>query len=209
LKNDVTISLTADEPNGAESFDGDDEVSRTVRVFDTAGLLTEARVYHNIPTNGDGSEWSEYYSTFYEYDDMGRPTLVIQDVRQAPNQFAEDVEQVTETVYDAVGRVIETKEGVSGDGHDVGASAPYSKPTMVTLSKMFYDDPDTDSTPEQGVGDGNLSWTLSYFGTGGGDHNDTEYRYDWRNRRQLVLPPDKPYSLVKHDNLNRVTAAAT
>ena len=104
-----------------------------------------------------------------------------------------------------MGRVVESKTGTSSGTHDITAT----KPTMYTLAKTFYDDPNDDSTAEHGVGDGNPSWTQRYHGTGAGDHNDTRYKYDARNRRCLTIPPAGACSLVAYDNLGRVTASAT
>jgi len=191
------------EPDGSETLSQGDYVSWTVNEYCSAGRLTGTKRYHDIPSSGNGTRYSNYYQTSRAYDEMGRLEYVFEDVA---DESPEDREQVTQNVYDVMGRVIETKMGVSDKNHDAVTSN--GVPTMVTTSETFYDD-DTDATPEQGKGDGNVSWTLRYYGTGGGDHNDTEYRYDWRNRRCLTLPPDKPYTLVGYDNLGRVTASAT
>jgi len=137
---------------------------------------------------------------------MGRREYVSEDVADESDY---DREQVTQHVYDFLGRQIAVKKGVSDNTHAWAAGAGGNKPTMNTVMESFYDDPDSDSTPEQGAGDGNLEWTKSWYGTGGSDFNNTEYRYDWRNRRCLTIPPAGPYTLVKYDHLNRVTATGS
>lgn len=185
-------------PIGTTSYTNADFATWTVMAYNKAGQLTDTDRYHAIPASGSGTRYTNFYRTTNEYDNMGRLEYVISDVADDSPQ---DVEQVTETDYDFLGRAIARYEGVSGNSHAV---SPSNKPTMVKTIEMFYDDPDSDSTPEQGEGDGNLRWVRKWHGIGGGDYNDTEYRYDWRNRRQLIVPSAAPYTLIKHDNLDRV-----
>ena len=112
---------------------------------------------------------------------------------------------MSQSVYDFLGRRIAAKSGVNDENHNIGGG----KPTMTTLTEMFYDDPGSDAVPEQGAGDGNVSWVRGWYDAGASEYNDTEHRYDWRHRRGLTIPPVKPYTLVKFDNLNHVTAVGS
>jgi hypothetical protein len=44
---------------------------------DTGQQRTESRLYHDVPTSGEGSESTNYDTTFYGYDDSGRPTRTV------------------------------------------------------------------------------------------------------------------------------------
>ncbi|MCP4589426.1 MAG: hypothetical protein GY842_01650 [bacterium] len=200
----ITTNGTSHEPIGGYSGAGQGPSVKTTYTYNLAGQLTTTKRWHDVPTIGGSTRYTHYYQTDRTYDDMGRLEYVFADVA---DESPQDREQITQRIYDVMGRVIETRMGVSDENHDAATSN--GVPTLYTVSKTYYDDPDSDSTPEHGVGDGRTSWTLSYYGTGGSDHTDTEYRYDWRNRRCLTLPPDKPYTLVAYDNLGRATASAS
>ncbi len=91
-------------------------------------------------------------------------------------------------------------------GYDTGSYAGYVKKIRITLT-------DKEGRPEDiltldNAFDPNVT-SNEPNGTGGGEYDDTEYQYDWRNRRQLIIPPLAPYTLIKHDNLYRVTAVGT
>lgn len=107
------------------------------------------------------------------------------------------------TAYDVMGRPL---------GIEVGTTASGSLKTVV---EYFYDDPDTDTTPEQGVGNGLLSWTKRYFGENAvGSTYSTKselHVYDSRDRWIRSEGPSEdpagPYLLLEYDNLDRVVAA--
>jgi len=200
LDTDFDPNVTSNEPNGTTSYSNTDMVTRTVNSYGMSGMLEHTDRYHTIPASGDGTRYTNFYRVSYEYDDMGRREYVISDVA---DESTYDREQVTGTVYDYLGRVEKVSEGVSDSTHDISAG----KPTLVKTTEMYYDDPDTDSTPERGDGDGNLSWVSRYYGSGGSDHNDTFYNYDWRNRRCVTVAPTAPHSLITYDHLGRVTAS--
>ncbi len=203
LKNSVTPTKDgSNEPTGAETYGNSDLATRTVNTYNIAGILSDTDRYHNFPASGDGTRYTHYYRTTYEYDGMGRGEYIIADIS---DESTYDREQVTRYYYDFLGRRIKVEEGVSDNTHDITSG----KPTLNTMMEVFYDDPNGDSTPEQGEGDGNVSWVRRYYGTGAGQYEDTENRYDERNRRYLTIPPEKPYTLVRYDNLNRVTATGT
>ncbi|MEZ6049210.1 MAG: hypothetical protein R3C11_27260 [Planctomycetaceae bacterium] len=93
------------------------------------------------------------------------------------------VEHVTQTVYDILGRVIETKVGVSGDSsaNSHNMTDNYNTyPTLYTTSKTVYD--------EGGVEDGRVTKTKSYFGTGTNDFTGANFYYTYRGHRRGVEP---------------------
>ncbi|MBE7455101.1 MAG: hypothetical protein HS102_00490 [Planctomycetia bacterium] len=190
------------EPDGTESYANTDMATRTVNTYNISGMLETSDRYHDIPSSGLGTRYTNYYRTKLEYDGMGRLEYRIEDVN---DESTYDREQVAQMVYDFLGRLITSKEAVSDHAHDISGG----KPTMITTAEYFHDDPDSDSTPERGGGDGNLHWVRRWWGAGGSDSNDTEMRYDWRNRRCLTVNPAAPHTLVKYDNLDRVTVAGT
>ncbi|MEK6674488.1 MAG: RHS repeat-associated core domain-containing protein [Planctomycetota bacterium] len=199
LKTSVTPTKDgSNEPTGAETYANSDMASRMINVYSSSGSLTSSDRYHTMPGSGTGTRYTNFYRTAYEYDTTGGREFVITDVA---DESTYDREQITRTYYDFLGRVTKTSEGVSDNSHDITVG----KPTLYTLSESFYDDPDNDATPENGAGDGNLSWNRRWFGTGGSDYNDTHLRYDDRNRLGLTIPPAGPYTLVKYDNLGRAT----
>ncbi|MBE7457336.1 MAG: RHS repeat-associated core domain-containing protein [Planctomycetia bacterium] len=203
LLNSVTPGTDGnDEPDGTEVYGNSDMATRTINAYNISGMLETSDRYHDIPSSGLGTRYTNYYRTKLEYDGMGHLEYRIEDVNDESDY---DREQVAEFEYDFLGRLITSKEAVSDSSHDIGGV----KPTMVTTAEYFHDDPDSDSTPERGGGDGNLHWVRRWWGAGGSDYNDTEMRYDWRNRRCLTVNPAAPHTLVKYDNLDRVTVAGT
>jgi len=199
LNTDKDPDVTGNEPDGTETYSNTDLASRSLITYDINGQVSKTDRYHNIPSSGDGTRYSNYYRTEYEHDSMGHTEYIIQDVA---DESSYDREQVTKSSYDFAGRLTRREEGVSDNNHDIAAS----KPTLNTLVEFFYDDPDDDSTPEQGEGNGTLSWIRSYYGTSAGEYNDTRYYYDWRNRRCVTKGALAPHTLVKYDNLDRITA---
>ena len=192
----------SNEPTGAETYSNTDMATRTIKAYNISGMLSDTDRYHDIPSSGLGTRYTNYYRTTLEYDGMGRLEYRIEDVS---DESTYDREQVVQFTYDFLGRMTSTKEGASDNTHNIASG----KPTMVTTQEYFHDDPDSDSTPERGAGDGNLEWIREHWGTGASDYNDTEFRYDWRNRRCLTVNPAAPHTLVKFDNLDRVTAVGT
>lgn len=131
-----------------------------------------------------------YYDTTYAYDSLGRQ----ESVTYANGTI------VTNGEFDALGRVLSIKTGKGG--------------TVTETSRNYFDDPNADSTPEQGVGNGNLSWTVQYAGENrySGDTNSTSTaeirtfrRYDFRNRLVMAQVPEAPHVIVICDNLGRPT----
>jgi len=193
----------SNEPDASESaYANGDMASRTLNTYNIAGSLQYSDRYHTMAVSGDGTRYTNFYRTTREYDEMGRLEYVIEDVA---DETTYDREQVTQYVYDFLGRRTSVVMGVSDNSHDISLTKPTT--AMKTTVEYFFDDPDSDATPESGVGDGQLSWARNYYAAA--SSNDTQYKYDERNRLCLTIPPAAPYTLVKYDNLNRVTASAS
>jgi len=208
LKTTFDPNVTSNEPIGTTTYANSDLSKWTVTSYNDSGLVSSTQRYHSIPTSGIGTRYSNYYQTEYEYDSMGRTLYRVEDVADTASAgppVTYDTEQVTAYTYDFVGRRHAVKRGVSDESHDIDLANLGSLTTLVTILQGYYDDPDVDSIPEHGVGDGNLSWVRRWYGTEPSDYYDFEYRYDWRNRKCLFLPPLAPYSLTAYDHLSRAT----
>jgi len=217
-------SITFTDPPDAGSTETSsisqaDYVQWTVNDYDVDSRLTNTRRYHDIPSSGDGTLITNYYETIYQYDSSGERQYQIDVINDGSGSF--EVEQVTKWTHDAHGRVTKIEEGVSSDTHDMGSDYD-TYPTLRTVQETYYDDPDSDSTPEQGEGNGQVSWVRRYFGSTANDSVLTQYVYDWRGRTIVTLnwgsdasgdattptAPETvaPHTLAKVDNLGRVLA---
>ncbi len=151
------------------------------------GTATDSNsMYLSTGTNSpySGTLNLNYYATYYSYDDMGRQARIID-----PNGT------ITDTTYDAQGRVLATFVGTddsptsdyngygdpdNGDWEDFlyyvehHNNAIPSGTNMTLVSQNIYDD--------GGVGDGNLTETISYPG-GALTPRATEYLYDWQDQQ--------------------------
>lgn len=206
LSTDLSPNTSNSEPIGTESYSNSDLTTWTVTTYNIAGALEHTDRYHDIPASGNGTQYTNYYRSSRVYDDMGR--LAYQATAVA-DETTYDREQVVGYEYDFAGRQIKLTQGVSDNTHDLDLTdvASNGLPTMNTMTEYFYDSPSGSVT--QGEGDGQLRYVRRWYGTSTGEYNDTEMRYDERNRRCLTIPPLPPYTLVKYDNLGRITASGT
>lgn len=156
-------------------------VTLTTYHYDTVtGQATETRRYHTIPGSGAGTLSTNYDAAIAQYDHLGRREYKIQTVSgTAPGSSG--VEQVTKVVYDnaITSRVVETQAGVSASGHNMGTDYG-TYPTLRTVGKSEYD--------SGGVGDGHMTQSLSYHGTGANDYTGVNYHRDYRGRLRGVEP---------------------
>jgi hypothetical protein len=101
-----------------------------------SGRVSYVDRYATIPFEGTGTLGTDFYRSVTQYDLLGRQQYDIQVVRGSAS--SNRVEQVTQYVYDVRDRVIEVKQGVSGDtaanSHDMTDNYN-SYPTLVTLSR--------------------------------------------------------------------------
>src|SRR5690606_26735789 len=140
-------------------------------------------------TNAEQSGETKY-ETIYGYDSMGRLARV------------KDAEgTITRTYYTVQGRVAERLIGTN----DYDPSDPLAESTgpndMSTVELLYYDGGDNNPAA---VGDGNL--TLRRLVVDGMTNRDTEYAYDFRNRRVTTDGEEAFFEKLDYDNLDRVTA---
>ncbi len=154
--------------------------------------LDESRVYHTIPANlGGGDSAANYDATTYKYDSMGRPW-----------RTRDATATIVRTVYDAIGRPIESWMGTDDTGW------PYSPlsgtDNMTKTETREYDG--------GGVGNSRLTKvTRDADGNWGttGDQRVSQFLHDYRGRAVVTINPVSPHGVVKHDNRGRVLAAAS
>lgn len=175
-----------------------DQVSQFEQQFDENAFLSSYREWHDLDGSLLGGGLAAFYEYQYQHDALGRPTTTV-----FPDGTLEEIAS-----YDVRDRSLEVFQGVA---------AP---PETNLLLEYFYD---SGNTPEQGVGDGLLSWTVVY--PGDGTKRNTRNIYDWRNRQVISSPPiessmttdavwdpntiDGPIQAVLYDNLGRVVESAT
>ncbi|MEZ6032023.1 MAG: RHS repeat-associated core domain-containing protein [Planctomycetaceae bacterium] len=176
------ISTSGGTPTGFSTAPSQsDYVRGTHTTYDSVGRLSFIDRYATIPSSGSGTLGSDFYRSVTQYDLQGREQYDIQVVRGSASNNR--VEQVTQYVYDVRDRVIEQKQGVSGDtaanSHDMTDNYN-SYPTLVTLSKTEYDN--------GGVGDGYVTKSKRYFGTGTNDYTGIIYKQTYRGHVRGVEP---------------------
>lgn len=181
---------------------------------EVSGQLVNTHRYHNIPSTGTrGSTTTDlgndYYKTVLLYDEMGRTEYTVQLVSGISSSTA--VEQITQSVYDKLSRVIETKKAISSSSNDLGTNFnTFTGVTFKTVSKTEYD--------ENGVGDGYVTKTMNYYDAdNNGYYIGLNYKYTFRGHRRGVEPVYKtdssesdygPYTVLDLDWSGKVTAQA-
>ncbi|MEX2217664.1 MAG: hypothetical protein WD749_02800 [Phycisphaerales bacterium] len=161
---------------------------RTAVYTNTGHQATEERTYFLLPGSGAGSEGTNYDATRLGYDDMGRQRRVKQGHGT-----------ITRTVFDELGRAYQTYLGTNDNG-DAGGEVSGTN-NMVKVSELEFD---------SGSAGGNSLATKStaFIQDNTTGRRDTTYAYDFRGRALLTTNPQAPHTLVKVDNLDRVTGAA-
>ncbi|MFN8710617.1 MAG: RHS repeat-associated core domain-containing protein, partial [Planctomyces sp.] len=195
----TAISTSGGAPTGFSTAPSQsDYVKWTRTTYDSVGRTSYVDRYATIPISGIGTLGTDYYRSVTQYDSMGREQYDVQVVRGSAS--SNRVEQVAQYVYDVRNRVIELKQGVSGDSaansHDMTDNYN-SYPTLVTLSKTEYDN--------GGIGDGHVTKVKRYHGTGTNDYAGANSKYTYRGHQRGVEPfymngstetPVGPYSVV-------------
>ncbi|WP_425400431.1 RHS repeat-associated core domain-containing protein [Aeoliella sp.] len=172
----------------------------TNHYYDNGGMLERTRVYFKIPTSGDGSSTPDtYYSqTGYTYTSAGQ-----QETVTSPE------DTITFTQYDPRGLVLGTWVGTDDAGADQddpengGAGGNNLKPVV----QNTYDTDAYGSSANSK--DGLLVKVTSLVDDNSSNDRETEYEYDWRNRRtkSLVVESASLSYLTEntYDNLDRLT----
>jgi RHS repeat-associated protein len=186
-------------PTGAEAISGLVTLDRQLN--DTTGREVEDDSYFAVSgltyatTARLGTLGMNYYATDYGYDEMGRQSRVV-----------DAVGTITDTLFDALGRVYKTQVGTD-DTYQPGPTGPSN---MVTVTTDQYDG--------NGVGDSNLTQETTSPDSVADDNRTTLMAYDWRDRLvatksgdQLSLGAEdsvtyRPITFDVLDNLGEVTA---
>ena len=172
---------------GSAAFPQSSYVRWTTKQYTHCCTLVSTRVYHTIPTSGEGESGANYDQTDYGYDVAKRRTSTV-----TPGGT------ITFDVLDARGFVVKTYVGTNDDGatenDPTGGGATGNN--MVLVTQTEYDN-DADG------GDGNLTKQTQYVD--GTETRVTSFSYDWRNRRTASDGEIDFYQKQYYDNLDRVT----
>jgi hypothetical protein len=205
------ISTSGGAPTGFSTAPGQSDYVRWTRTtYDSVGRKSYVDQYATIPSSGTGTLGTDFYRSVTQYDLLGRRQYDIQVVRGSAS--SNRMEKVTQQIYDVRGRVIEVKRGVSGDtaanSHDMTDNYN-SYPTLVTLLKTEYDN--------GGIGDGYVTKSKRYFGTGTNDYTGANLKQTYRGQVRGVErfymngsteTAAGPYSVTDVNWSGQTTAAA-
>ena len=182
----------SDPPTGGETVSSQSEwVAWTKTAYDGNLRRSTVKAYHDIPSSGDGSDGTNYYTTTYTYDNDTSNQVTTVEVEDPEDGY-------TRSTYNANGQ--RTKV-------EITATESSGAPTdWKTLTEYYYDQA-TPGTGSSKGGNGHLTQVKSYHDDS--NSNSTSYTYDYRGRRLLTTPPAAPYTLTKYDNMDRVVAVGT
>jgi uncharacterized delta-60 repeat protein/RHS repeat-associated protein len=200
----TTSDATDDLPAGTESFT---DAKLAVRSIDRdklneSGQVVERNAYVSLSGvsyvpgasgfGSLGSEGTNYLKTYLSYDGAGR----LYRTRAPDGTY-------TWTVFDALGRATSVWKGtdISNFTSTTDPDGSGSPNNMVKLSESIYDN--------GGLGDGNVTESRQYFGSGLSDYLATKYQYDFRNRLTDVRRPDKVATKYTLNNLGQQLEAVT
>ena len=187
----ATVALTSNESTAALTAHVDEtdhdpitamDLGEVVRLTtshydETAGKLTESRLYFDVPASGAGADGTNYDPTLYVYDDMGRQT-----------KTTEANGTIYRSTYDVHGRVVVREIGTddSGGGTD----------NMVTVELAEYDD---GNDGENGF----LTKRTLRVESTSTNERVTTFDHDLRGRVLLETRPESPHAFHKYDNEGR------
>lgn len=185
------VSAVRDEPSGkpttADEFPQSSWTAWTQSRYDNRNQLVARRVYHAIPTTGEGSPRTNYDETTFDYDLMGRQNRV-----RSPGGT------IVRTTFDSRGLVVGTWVGTNDaratDGDPSGGGAAGNN--MVIIRSNQYDGGGDG-------GDGNLTQVTQFVDGTGLNDRVTLYGYDFRNRRITIDGEIDFYQATTFDNLDR------
>jgi len=159
----------------------------TTRLYDESGTqMSESRLYTTIPGSLPGSVGTNYDSTTYVHDDMGRTI-----------RTEEPSGTVRRTVFDARGRVSERWVGTNDYG-STGTDNISGPADILKVEALQYDggsDKGNDYLTQRTLGIDDTPTTRV-----------TAYTNDAFGKPVIVAPPTTPYALNLYDNLHRVIA---
>ena len=178
----------------SDTFPRSSWIRWTRTIYGNGGRVTAVRVYHNIPSLGEGNSTANYDETTFDYDSMGRQNRV-----KSPNGT------ITRTVYDVRGLVdsvwVGTNDTGATDTDPTGGGATNNNMKMVVQNE--YDDGNDG-------GDGNLTKTTRPVDDTSSNDRVTEMQYDWRDRLKNTITTDGTndfQNINTLDNLGRTIAS--
>ncbi len=177
--NYTTISTSSGAPTGfSTSPSQSDYVAWTHYTYDAnTGWLTYNDRYVDSPASGSGALSTDFYRTVTQYDTLGRKQYEVEIINGSV--ITTEVEQVTQYVYDVRDRLIQVKKGVSPTGANMGSNYT-NYPTMYNVSATVYDN--------GGVGDGYVTQTQQFYGTGATNYTGTNYYQTYRGHIRGLEP---------------------
>ena len=183
--------------SAADCFSQSTWVAWSKSISNIHGQQTSSRVYHRIPSCGEGtsgaaSNGGDYDEMTYGYDVMNRRNRVV-----TPGGT------ITRTVFDVRGLTLETFVGTDDagatDDDPTGAAAgpaAAGNNMVLTLENVYDDGADG--------GDGNLTSTIAPVDDDSGHDRVTSYEYDFRNRQISKSAPELSFAAQIYDNLDHI-----
>jgi RHS repeat-associated protein len=184
-----------------------DYVALTRNNYDAVtGALTRLDEYHDIPSSGNGSLGTNFYSTHLLHTPIGKHGATIRYVDT--NRY-----QVIAVLYNIHDQAVETRRGVATA---VAASYGALDDDLGTTPTGFLGYAKIQSTEYDsgGVGDGYITSTRSFFGTTANDYAQTVYHRTFRGHlrgieRRSASGDITPYTAMDIDWFGETTASAT
>ena len=183
----ATRASTSGKLSASDTFAQSSYVRWTKYVYWDNGQFVNIRVYHDIPSSGDGNT-TNYDETSFLYDDSGRRNFV-----KTPGGT------ITRTVYNIRGLVEEVWVGTNDHGATDSNPGGSGANNMKQVSGFEYDG-------GSDGGDGNLTEETKYVNAS--DTRVTSYEYDYRNRRIVTDGAEDFYEEYDYDNLDRLTVTS-
>ena len=178
----------------SDTFPRSSWIRWTRTIYGNGGRVTAVRVYHNIPSLGEGNSTVNYDETTFDYDSMGRQNRV-----KSPNGT------ITRTVFDVRGLVdsvwVGTDDNGATDTDPTGNSAQNNN-----MKKIVQNEYDGGADG----GDGNLTKTTRPVDDTSSNDRITEMQYDWRDRLTTTITTDGSnefHNINTLDNLGRTIAS--
>jgi hypothetical protein len=186
----ATRASTSGKLSASDTFAQSSWVRWSKNTYTDSGDLTASRVYHTIPSSGEGTSGTNYDETTYGYDAMCRQNKV-----KTPGGT------ITRTVFKVVGGesfadkvYIGTNDTGATDSDPTGGGA--SGNNMVLVTEHEYDSGAAGAN-------GNLTKTTQHVD--GSTTRITNFGYDWRDRQTSVDGEVDFYQENTYDNLGNVT----
>ena len=177
---------TSGKLSATDSFGQSSWVRWSAQSYTDAGNLEWARVYHTIPSSGNGSSGTNYSQTDFGFDAQGRRNKV-----KSPGGT------ITRTVFDVRGQAIKTYVGTNDtgatDSDRTGSGATGNN--LVLVSENEFDG---------GSAGGNGLVTATTEHVDGGTTRVTTQSYDFRGRQVTVDGEINFYQKTYYDNLDHI-----